>query len=838
MYTQHAIMRHSSSTFAAVRRLLLAGVCFPLALPALAQTAPTDNEVVKLSDFHVSETKDVGYRAANSVSATRVDTPIGDLPFAISAFTGQFISDVRSRDLFDVVRYSAGVTTAGREFNAGTAVYTIRGFTQAPQHDGFNEGSAGNIYVDTATVDRVEVIKGPESLLYGQVSPGGTVNYITKRATGQASASFNGQIGSYDYLRGTVDVNQPVIKDTLFVRVVGSWENGYEYYSPSKSRTTVFFPTATWNITPNLSLTVNLQYFHRSETPPAVFKPNLEVTSPASVVSALSAGSGYAAPSAALSNVNKSTAGNPDFGYNDGYDPGFLLTYPALARKFNYSSRNDQRITNLVTFNTELDGKFGDHWVGRTNLDYAQNRSSYIATGIGTIAVAPPGTLTYNPGTGLWTAGAVTTAQELAFAQQILADPNNVNLMGNQPAILPRRQRWQNTWGHVMTWEADLTGKYQFDWGKINPLAGVFYQKFYQYNRINATDVSAGTPYFRAWDLNPASPTYFIDQTTAFNKYSLPNTPKSGQFTNTLAFTSDQAVYGLLNGRFLDDRLYAVVGARYNRSQAQSTDFKAGTVSKGLRASDTTPQAGFGYKITKEVMAYASYSESFVLPAQTTLRTMNVVVGSAKPTKGEGKEVGIKTDLFGGRFSSTLAVYDILQKDVLQTVNQVNPPGFPSGTYSTDTQGASARSRGIEYEVTISPIDSVQVFGSIAEDDIRNTKEPAGNQIYLGAHPQATAKTLANLWTRYNFLQGDLKGLWLGGGFNYVGKAAADNRNPYLFLPSYWLWNSAVGYDWTWQKVDWSAALNWNNMANKEYFPANQQVGYPERIVFSVSAKF
>ncbi|HZU37068.1 MAG TPA: TonB-dependent receptor, partial [Gemmataceae bacterium] len=200
--------------------------------------------------------------------------------------------------------------------------------------------------------------------------------------------------------------------------------------------------------------------------------------------------------------------------------------------------------------------------------------------------------------------------------------------------------------------------------------------------------------------------------------------------------------------------------------------------------------------------------------------------------------VGIKTDLFNGRLSSTLAAYNILQKDMVQTVNQVNPPGFPSGTYSTDTQGASARSRGIEYEVTFSPIDTLQIFGSIAEDDIRNTKEPAGNQIYLGAHPQATAKTLANLWTRYNFLTGELKGLWVGGGFNYVGKAAADNRNPYLFLPAYWLWNSAVGYDWTWQKVDWSAAVNWNNMANKEYFPANQQVGYPERILLSVSAKF
>ncbi len=841
MYTKHAIMRHSSWTFVAFRRLLGAGACFSLTVSVLAQTTestPNDEAVVKLSEFHVTTTNDVGYRASNSVSATHVDMPIGDLPFALSAFTGQFISDVGSRDLFDVARYSAGVTTAGREFNAGTAVYTVRGFPQPPQHDGFNEGSAGNIYVDTSTIDRVEVVKGPESLIYGQIAPGGTVNYITKRATDKAFTDVNLHIGSYSYFRGMVDVNQPVIKDTLLVRVVATWENGYKYYQPSQSHTTVFFPTATWNVSPNVSITSNLQYFRRNETPPAVFKPNLEVSTPASIVSALSASSGYAAPSAALTNVNKTTPGNPDFGFNDSFDPGFLLTYPSLARKFNYSSKNDQRVTNLATFNTELDAKFGDHWVGRADFDYGQNRSSYVATGIGTIAVAPPGTLTFNPATGLWTAGAVTTAQELAFAQQILANPDNVNLMGNQPAVLPRRQRWQNTWGNVATWEGDLTGKYQFSWGKINPLVGIFYQKAHQYNRINATDVKASTPYFQAWDLNPASPTYFVDQTTSYNKYSLPNGSTSGQFTDTLTFTSDQAAYALANGSFLDDRLYAVGGVRYNRSQAQSTDFKAGTISKGLRASDTTPQVGLGYKILRQVMLYSSYSESFVLPSQTTLRNMNTVVGSAKPTKGEGKEVGIKTDLFGGRISSTLAVYDILQKDMVQTVNQVNPPGFPSGTYSTDTQGASARSRGVEYEITYSPFDSWQIFGSVAEDDIRNTKEPVGNTVYLGAHPQGTAKTLANLWTRYSFLQGDLKGLWIGGGFNYVGKAAADNRNPYLFLPSYILWNSAVGYDWTWQSVAWSASLNWDNMTNKEYFPANQQVGLPSRLDFSVTAKF
>ncbi|WP_334319700.1 TonB-dependent receptor plug domain-containing protein [Termitidicoccus mucosus] len=53
----------------------------------------------------------------------------------------------------------------------------MRGFDQSPQHDGFE----GEAYIDTVTVQRVEVVKGPASMLYGQVALGSIVNYITQR---------------------------------------------------------------------------------------------------------------------------------------------------------------------------------------------------------------------------------------------------------------------------------------------------------------------------------------------------------------------------------------------------------------------------------------------------------------------------------------------------------------------------------------------------------------------------------------------------------------------------------------------------------------------------------
>ena len=151
---------------------------------ATAQTAPTakpaTGEAIVLTPFTVSASQDKGYRASNSVSGSRIDTPIKDLPFALQAFTSEFITDLNPHDLFDVIRYSPGVTTRNGDFAAGNAGnYAIRGFGTGsnPLRNGF----AGPPIVDSVNVARIEVVKGPASFLYGQLAPGGLVNIITKR---------------------------------------------------------------------------------------------------------------------------------------------------------------------------------------------------------------------------------------------------------------------------------------------------------------------------------------------------------------------------------------------------------------------------------------------------------------------------------------------------------------------------------------------------------------------------------------------------------------------------------------------------------------------------------
>ena len=110
------------------------------------ETASAD--VVELSMFTVSAADDKGYEAGNSVSATRINTPIKDLPFAVSAFTDKFVSDIGTRELADILKFAPSVTSGSEGFSNGNALVMVRGFQSVPQRNGFYSP----LYVDGSLI--------------------------------------------------------------------------------------------------------------------------------------------------------------------------------------------------------------------------------------------------------------------------------------------------------------------------------------------------------------------------------------------------------------------------------------------------------------------------------------------------------------------------------------------------------------------------------------------------------------------------------------------------------------------------------------------------------------
>lgn len=182
----------------------------PIASPS------TDSETVQLSTFEVESTRGAGYRATNSSSGTRINTKLMDVPQTISVLTSDFIDDLGALDLDEALIYASGVTTNG--FSAGS--YSIRGFgTGEPRRNGISFPSTNAIH--SAVVDRVEVVKGPSSALYGTGGPGGVINVITKQPQSQRATSLSASVDSEGSVLGQVDTTGPLVENgNLLYRLV------------------------------------------------------------------------------------------------------------------------------------------------------------------------------------------------------------------------------------------------------------------------------------------------------------------------------------------------------------------------------------------------------------------------------------------------------------------------------------------------------------------------------------------------------------------------------------------------------------------------------------------
>ena len=168
---------------------------------------------------------DTGYDAKQTVSATRTATAIKDLPFSISVITDQFLNDLGAIDIQDALLYENVTTPQTDAFTSNVSTsFIIRGFTAATMHNGFLS-AGGSTPVSLMAVDRVEVLKGPASLLYGEMDPGGLVNIVSKRPSSTASTSITASDGSFQSRGGTLDTTGPITKDGHFTyRLLGDLE--------------------------------------------------------------------------------------------------------------------------------------------------------------------------------------------------------------------------------------------------------------------------------------------------------------------------------------------------------------------------------------------------------------------------------------------------------------------------------------------------------------------------------------------------------------------------------------------------------------------------------------
>jgi iron complex outermembrane receptor protein len=153
-----------------------------------------------------------GYVAVDARSATKSDTPLLETARSISVVTEEQMRDRKVQSVEEAVAYTAGVQVAAWGDDPRFDQITVRGFevtTDADYRDGLRQPYTGWLSVfrsEPYALERLEIVKGPNSVLFGQISPGGLVNRVSKRPTRQTLREVEVQTGNNDHAQAQFDL--------------------------------------------------------------------------------------------------------------------------------------------------------------------------------------------------------------------------------------------------------------------------------------------------------------------------------------------------------------------------------------------------------------------------------------------------------------------------------------------------------------------------------------------------------------------------------------------------------------------------------------------------------
>jgi len=207
-----------------------------------------------------------GYVAKESAAGTKTATPLRKTPQSISVITREQMDDQAAASVADALSYSSGVLTNYRGNSNRNDEIIARGFRYAPKFlDGLSYGLSGQAgaagQIDPWLLERVEMIHGPASVLYGQVNPGGIVAMTSKRPTAQSIHKVQLSTGNQHLGEAAFDFGGKLNDDnTLFYRLNGIASTKHEFVKDNKQQRMAIAPAITWLPNADTSFTLLTMY--------------------------------------------------------------------------------------------------------------------------------------------------------------------------------------------------------------------------------------------------------------------------------------------------------------------------------------------------------------------------------------------------------------------------------------------------------------------------------------------------------------------------------------------------------------------------------------------------
>ena len=264
----------------AVAVTLPVGLLAPWSGAATAQTAPpaASAEAMALPEVDVQATAwrawqpVSGYVAGVTTTGSKTDTPIIEAPQSLGVVTRDQIDDQAPQSVAQALRYTAGVLPEIRPSARYDSVF-VRGFGGQGTGaafvnflDGLRQGRGGGFgvpNVDPWLLERIEVLRGPASVLYGQTGSGGLVNLVSRRPTATPINEVRLEAGSYGTLQTLFDFGGPATADgTVQYRLTGVLRRSETQYDFSPEERIAIAPAVTWRPSDRTTITFLSSYQH------------------------------------------------------------------------------------------------------------------------------------------------------------------------------------------------------------------------------------------------------------------------------------------------------------------------------------------------------------------------------------------------------------------------------------------------------------------------------------------------------------------------------------------------------------------------------------------------
>jgi iron complex outermembrane recepter protein len=787
----------------AAPRCVLAGLLALTSLSAQTATPATSggaaDSAIKLDDFVVTAAKATGYRATTAGTATGIGTRISETPLAISIVTDQLIADTAGFEVREALNFVPGVLTNPRS----ESTFVVRGFGG---NISYRNGQYRRQLLTTWNIDQVEVIKGPAAIFFGAVRPGGIVNYLTKKPvlTGDFT-EVNIAVGNEGFYKGEFYHNQK-INDKLAIRVgaggiTSGGERPFEYKRENYTGASLL-----WKPTENQQLTfdaeaINRKVFYLSSYPVRALA-NSKVYGAAGAIAAQAA---LNRQSTTADTANRNYLTTLGFSGTIGAS-NFYPLYDMFA-PYDYTANlsNDAwQKQRSNAFDLDYLLKLNDHLVWQTTLNMAFDDTDGLQPSDGDVRPYADGSL--------------------RFRTEYFINVRFSRMAHNK-----------------LTW--------RFDLGPTNHT--VQFGQDYQYvlfrrpgylnaaNQYNDSPGNTGSSAINPYVIN------FIPGVTA--PVSLAQVfANSGQTFNIVRDRWEQNYgYFLVDQmKFLNDRVFTLAGIRYNRFTGKIkydkpvSNSSQSAANGGLANYDVvgskggwTPQLGAIVKVVPGLSAFATYSKS--IEPNFSLDADGV---SSEPVESESWDFGLKTELLGGRLTSTLAYYDSIRgnlayRDTDREIATGRSPFFIFGNEES--------SKGLEFDANWAPTDNYQLMFGWSHVTEAMTKKSNDTTI-VGRRFGGVPPNTYSLWNRYDFKTGDLKGLTLGFGVRHNDATnLSQSQNNVVVLPSFTVFDAMVAYKLPFKGRDLKAQLNVKNLTDKLYREgADGYFGQTRTIYLSLATRF